>query len=312
MSQEIITTSEEETVLGITRADPAFKEVTGKMARASGLNVVGAELPQILAADFVLEIPDDANLENTLFSYLKGYRYAVLDFKGPNDRLNMPKLLNNFARTALFCIKNPQVKVSQVVNLLVCSRYPQELLRPIKGVCGFTRPDSVNQPWLWYGKFTFQEIIIIVCRDLPIESRFFEWLVFIPADNSRWKETVKAFFAANRLDLVSFAHALHPKEFETMELDLDFKKIYRDLDPKERERLHDDWADVLQTELPEMALTRPNSFKRLLASVETKKVIEALSDDALDEALADELTDERFEEIARRRQAKKQQQEPTP
>ncbi|MEI6047057.1 MAG: hypothetical protein WCS37_22155, partial [Chloroflexota bacterium] len=90
----------------------------------------------------------------------------------------------------------------------------------------------------------------------------------------------------------------------------------RDLDPKERERLHDDWADVLQTELPEMALTRPDSFKRLLASVETETVVKALGTKKTVAALgtdelADELTDAQVEEILRRRQAKKQQQEPT-
>jgi len=132
--------------------------------------------------------------------------------------------------------------------------------------------------------------------------------------------------ALNRLDLVSFAHALHPKEFETMELDLDFKKVYSQLDPKERERIDSEWEEVFESKLPRLALTKPNTFKRLLASVDTETVIEALGTEKVVkalgtkkviealgmDALADELTDERLEKIARLRQAKKQQQEPTP
>jgi len=53
MSQENPTNPEEEAVLGLTRAAPAFKEIIGKLARSFGLNLVGAELPQPLTADFV-------------------------------------------------------------------------------------------------------------------------------------------------------------------------------------------------------------------------------------------------------------------
>ncbi|NWJ98731.1 MAG: hypothetical protein HXX20_23545 [Chloroflexi bacterium] len=44
MSQENPINPEEEVVLGITRADPAFKEIIGKLALAMGLYMVGAEI----------------------------------------------------------------------------------------------------------------------------------------------------------------------------------------------------------------------------------------------------------------------------
>lgn len=204
----------------------------------------------------------------------------------------MPKLLNNVARTAMFCTKNPQVDVRQVVNLLVCSRYPQEVLRPQEGVAGFSRPDEQGQPWLWQARFAVQEIAIVVCRDLPLEAQFYDWLVFVPSDNKRWPETVKEFLRARRADLFDFARRLHPEEFEKMNLDIDYKKIFSELDPKKRHRLKKGFRNLVLSDLKNLAEDEPEDFEYILSSLKP-------------EQLADALTDEQLEEILRRRQEKK-------
>lgn len=292
------TRSEEEL---ISRPDPTFKAITDRVARAVGLKIIGAELPQTLSADFVLEAPPEVKLENTLFEFLANYQYAVVDFKGQSDPLDIPKLQLSVARTALFSAKHPQVSVRQILNLLVSSRFPQEILKREKGVAGFRR--SKEQPWLWRGSFRFQEIAIVVCRDLPLEPRFYDWLAFVPSDNRRWPETIKMFLEEERFDLLTMMMRMHPKEFKAMQLDLNYKEILSQMDPKERERLDKDTLEFIKDELRERALKNPESFKDALSSVEPEKVVEALTPDQL----ADALSDEQLEEILRRRRLKNKQ-----
>lgn len=298
----------------IARPDPTFKEITGSLAQAIGIKIRSAELPQSLYADFILEVPPEVNLDNTLFSFMANYQYAVVDFKGQNDPLDMTKLHNNVARTALFCAKNPQVDVRQVLNLLVCSRYPQEILRHEKGVTGFKRPDAKGQPWLWLGKYAIQEVGIVVCRDLPIEPRFYEWLIFVPSDNKRWPETVQTFYDEKRYDLLATVLKMHPRGVKDMELKLDWDKIYREMDPIEKARLDAEWAEVIPDKLSEFATSNPEILDRLIAKFgqsltpeQRAKLSRVLAGGDKVEQLTNTLTEEQLEEILRRRRADSQQ-----
>ena len=279
----------------IARADPTFKNVTSQAARARGINIVGAELPQTVTADLIFELNEDTDLTDSLFSFLSGYRFAVVDFKGPNDPLDMPKLLLNVARTALFCAKNPQVSVRQVLNLLVCSRYPANILKEpaAQNIVGFHQPDPEKQPWLWLGRYVFQEIIIVVCRDLPIEERFFDWLLFMPADIKKWPVTVRQFLAAGRYDLVALSRNLHPKEFNEMKLEITLSDITANMTQRERKQYYKDLAALLRTELNELLVESPEDAREMISKVEPQQ-------------LADVLTDEQFEKLVQLRKLKKQ------
>ncbi len=246
------------------RADPAFKLITNQIAQELSLKVIGAELPQTLTADLVLEIPSDISpkLEDSLFSFLIGYEYAVIEFKGQNDRFTLPKFLTNLARIALFCLKRPEVEVGKVLNLFVCSRYPQEILglaNPTPEQASFR--NTAQEPWVWRASFFFQEIMIVICRDLPLEPRYYQWLLFAPADTQKWREFVKTALREGRRDLVASLRSLRPKEFNEMQIDVN--EILSQLDPKERKRLNKDWAEVMEEKLPEMANEEPDELLEL-------------------------------------------------
>lgn len=299
----------------VARADPTFKLVTSELAWQSGLRLTWAELPQSLTADFVLEVPPELKLDDTLFSFLAGYDYAVLDFKGQGDPLDEDKLLTNVARTALFCIKKP-ANVRRTLNLLVCSRYPQEILRPVEGVAGFSRPDEQAMPWLWLGRYSVQEIAIVVCRDLPLEPRFYNWLAFAPADSEKWKALVRLALKEGRRDLIELMRRMRPKEV----LELATVSYLKDLDPEEEARINEGWGELFELILPKIAVEDPVLFKKLLGHIEAKQLAEAMGAEQLIEVMGAEqlteaigmeqlaatLTDEQLEEIMRRRRAKKE------
>ncbi len=260
------------------RADPAFKLITSRVAQEADLKVIGAELHQTLTAALVLEIPSEASakLESSLFSFLIGYQYAIVEFKGQNDPFTLRKFLTNMARTALFCLKREEVEINKVLNLFVCSRYLQEILGLANAVPD--RPSFTNspeQPWLWRASFFFQEVIIVVCRDLPIEPRFYDWLLFAPASTIKWWAFVRTAIQEGRRDLIEILIKLRPREVKDMVIDVN--ELLSQLDPKERERLNNDWTEVLQEELPRMMVEEPENARKILSRLDLTKMVGFLS-----------------------------------
>jgi hypothetical protein len=113
------------------RADPRFKLRTGQWVARLGIKAVATELPQLLSTDMLFDIPPEShpNLTDTLLEFLQDFRYAVTDFKGPKDNLDLDKYNLNMARTATFSTKVKETSDKRrVLNLIVSSRYPQEIL----------------------------------------------------------------------------------------------------------------------------------------------------------------------------------------
>jgi hypothetical protein len=253
------------------RADPTFKLITNRLAQEIGLKVIGAELPQTLTADLALEIPPElgARLKNSLFNFLEGYQYAIVEFKGQNDQFTLPKFLANLARTALFCLKHEEVAVKKVLNLYVCSQYPDGILGLAntpgeKGL--FTNPPGRN--WLWHASFFFQEIMIVVCRDLPVEPIYYDWLVFAPADSKKWREFVKTAIREGRRDIIEILIRLRPKELRAMTINVD--EILEQLDPHEREQLEAYYAELIAAWLPMFTAKNPDELVKILADSAVK------------------------------------------
>lgn len=261
----------------IARADPTFKKVTSELATQTGLRLTATELAQALLADMVLELANlstSTTLENTLFSFLAGMQYAITDFKGQGDPLTLAKFHVNAARTSLFCSKHPEVPVQQVLNLIVSSRFPQDVL----GI--FNKPGQpptlVNPPgmsWLWRGSFPTQEVAIVVCRDLPLEPRFYNWLAFAPADSESWRNLVRLALKEGRRDLIDLFRSMRPKEFKAMAT-IDYLK---DLDPQERKRINMELSETISEDLTRLASEAPEAFQRAVAGVDLEKFLEALS-----------------------------------
>jgi hypothetical protein len=257
------------------RPDPRFKLWTEKLLKTLGIKAVATDLPQLLSADMILEIPVEshAKLVHTLLDFLRSFRYAVMDFKGQGDNLNLDKFLVNVARTATFCtkVKSNEDK-RRVLNLIVSSRLPEDLLALANEDAA--NPELTNtpeMPWLWRGGTFYQQYIIIVCRDLPLEEPYYDWLIFAPSDSDKWKNFAKMMLREKRTEIVEELFRLHPKEMKPMIAD--YLEEIKQLDPQQREKLYGDYKDVAEASLSLLKEFWPESFQKVVTDTMTSKEV---------------------------------------
>ena len=120
----------------------------------------------------------------------------------------------------------------------------------------------------------------MVCRDLPLEARYYEWLVFLPSDNQRWPELIRTLAQQGEWDWLQTVRNLHPQEYQKlMETRIDLKEFIDALDevsPAERARLNREWGYVLERELPKIAQSDPAMFSQILSSIKPEERLSGL------------------------------------
>jgi hypothetical protein len=286
--------AEGESIQITLRPDPRFKFWTEKLLKALGIKAVATDLPQLLSADMILEIPPEshAKLESTLLAFLRSFRYAVMDFKGQGDNLNLDKFLLNVARTATFCTKvKPNEDKLHVLNLIVSSRLPEDLLALANR--NPDHPEFTNtpeRPWLWQGGTFYQNYIIVVCRDLPLEESYYDWLIFAPSDSDKWKNFAKMMLRENRTEILEELFRLHPKEMKPMIAD--HLEEMKQLDPQQRQKLYQDYRDLAETAVELLEEAWPENYQdfasRLLLKVAPEQVLATLTAEQVMAALTPE------------------------
>jgi hypothetical protein len=274
------------------RPDPRFKLRTGQMVTRLGIKAVATELPQLLSTDMLFDIPPEshANLIATLLDFLRDFRYAVTDFKGPRDNLDLDKYNLNMARTSTF---STRVKEStdkrRVLNLIVSSRYPQEILALANE--DPDRPEFRNipeRPWLWRGGPFNQPVIIVVCRDLPLEEPYYEWLIFAPPDSQKWKTFAKMMLQEKRQDILEELVILHPKEMNAMSFELNThdQKVAHALERDALEALvpivvenfsPKEFRDILTSTLPREKLAEVVATEEIISAIPPEQMLNALT-----------------------------------
>jgi hypothetical protein len=298
-TQTEVKAAEAENVTVTLRPDPRFKFWTEKLLKALGIKAVATDLPQLLSADMILEIPAESHtkLEPTLLDFLRSFRYAVMDFKGQGDNLNLDKFLLNVARTATFCTKvKPNEDKLNVLNLIVSSRMPEDLLALANK--NPDRPEFTNtpeRPWLWQGGTFYQNYIIIVCRDLPLEEPYYDWLIFAPSDSDKWKNFAKMMLRENRTEIVEELFRLHPKEMKPMLAE--YLKELKQLDPQHGEKLYQDYYDAAEAAASLLEDTWPEHYQEFSSKVVQKAPPEQLISAITSKEVLANLTPEQLEAI---------------
>jgi hypothetical protein len=179
---------DQEKVSNSIRPDPLFKNVTRKAALAAGLELLDVELPQLLRADLVLAVPQGKDLSDTMFDFLAAY--SIVDFKSENDDFDKFKLATNLARSLLFYAQNKQLTYHQILTVFVCAERPDRVINHVKAEKMLLVPDPAT-PWLIPAQFGSLQIAIVVCRLLPLERRYYDWLMFDPPTSLKWREFVR-------------------------------------------------------------------------------------------------------------------------
>lgn len=96
----------------------------------------------------------------------------------------------NQVRTAIFFLqassKETEADYSQYLNTYVLARLPKDFLdNASQNGIVFTVDQETSR--LRRAKVGFQNIALIVYRDLSVERRFYRWLLFAPSDDKKWQ-----------------------------------------------------------------------------------------------------------------------------
>ncbi len=211
-----------------------------------------------MRADLILAMPEEISVENTLFDFCSSFN--VIEFKGQEDELNETEFIKNSVRVELLVLEEPSANFANTLNVFVSSRFPRQFLEYMKGQkCRFRR--NKERHWEWWARVGLQNVLLIVCRDLPIEPRYYEWLIFAPADSTKWRDLVIALAREHNIEVLQQIYNMRPKEFEIMKPNVDKiiesdpenqaqyiknvrrvfnvtnKKLVESLEPEEREEL---------------------------------------------------------------------------
>jgi hypothetical protein len=156
------------------RPDPFFKLLTRLEAVQLGLQLVETELQYSTRADLVLSVPDGLSLDGTMFDFFRPLN--VLEFKSQGDQLTLREFIRNDLRADLLFLQGSDESYLNILNIIVSSRLPQGFIS-LASQGGITFAPEVGRPWLWRGQSGFQDVAIVVCRDLPLEPLYYPWLI---------------------------------------------------------------------------------------------------------------------------------------
>jgi len=246
----------------LIRPDPMFKEVTTNKAKVFGVNQLSIELPQLLRADLILAVPKGKDLSGTLFDFL--LPYSILEFKSTNDDFDQFEFAKNLARTFLFFSEYKTIPYNQLLTAFVCSEQPDSVLEHLKAE-GITIEIDPTTPWLLRCRIWSLEIVMVVCRLLPLEERFYDWLQFAPATSVKWRKFVKLMLLKGEKNQLKMIMKLHLKEFRLMTIDI--KEHLKELSPEQRKEYEEEllgFAEDCMTGLEEL---NPQMAKRFISGV---------------------------------------------
>jgi len=245
-----------------SRPDPLFKLLTKIEAEQLGLEAIETEFQYSTRADLVLSVPPGLALEGTLFDFFRSIN--VLEFKSEGDRFDLREYIRNDVRTGLSLLQGQDTNFDNTLNLMVVARKPRSFLNAAKKRGLIFRREK-GRPWLWQGKVGFQDVAIVVCRDLPLEPIYYSWLVFAPSDSSKWKEYIEILVREGRIGLLEVVQKLRPRELYAM-------LKYKGRDLEELARVEGWVPPIDDPEVEELQVEVINMMLQNLVAKKSKKV----------------------------------------
>jgi hypothetical protein len=97
--------------------------------------------------------------------------------------------VKNALRTYMYFLQGKDKDFSNILSVIVTARRPRTFLAKAveRGIVFHEEP---GKPWLRWGQVGFQDVVIVVCKDLPLEERYYPWLVFTPSNTDKWEAFV--------------------------------------------------------------------------------------------------------------------------
>ncbi|MEI6043045.1 MAG: hypothetical protein WCS37_01520 [Chloroflexota bacterium] len=151
---------------------------------------------------------------------------------------------------------------------------------------GTTLEPDPAYPWLMRCRIWSLEVAIVVCRLLPLERRYYNWLLFAPVGSTKWREFVKILLRDGEWAMLELIKKLRLRVYRLMTLELAIADDLEGLNPKEREERLEDWVEVIVAEFnmlehwdQEKASEAASKWKpeTLLGKLSPKQILAVLS-----------------------------------
>jgi len=288
----------------LIRPDPMFKELITKAALVSEIEMLNVELPQLLRADMLLAVPEGKDLSGTPFDFL--LPYSILEFKSTNDDFDRFEFAKNLARTFLFFSQYKKIPYNKLLTVFVCSEQPDSVLDHLKAE-GITIEIDPATPWLLRCRIWTLAVAIVVCRLLPLEERFYDWLQFAPATSVKWREFVTLMLLKGNRNQLEVVKKLNLREYRIMLPGImeQFVEQFKELNPEGQAAYRREWVELLKVEFNMVKKLSSSSDRDLVELLKAEfnmvKELSSSSDRDLVELLKAEFNDleEQNPEIAK-------------
>ncbi len=249
-------------------ADPFFKAKLTEMALEAGLDKGPTELqiPRSSLSDMFLIVPKGMLLQNPLLRYLR--EFNIIEFKGQGDHFNAQTFEVQLARVYLWHSQNHQrASYDRILNVIVSARYPTNVFDfSAERGSPFTKVN--NQDWLWQARVGWQDVVVVVCQNLPIAKPFYPWLAFAPGKSLAWNRFVRAVVADQDWNLLSWLAQARPEElFEEIFMNTELEQELAENYPAEWERLQAEYGRVARQWFATKAKTNMPAVREMLAEL---------------------------------------------
>jgi len=261
---------EKEKESGQLRPDPAFKEYTAEQARKAGLELRNVELPQLSLSDLVLAVPDNTDLTGTMFDFFG--KVNVVEFKSQNDLLTLPKMGYNQARAWLMFAKGEVARLEDLISVFVCAHLPDTVVDFLKGK---TKDFREEHQWLLRCQLGGIEIAIVVCRLLPLERRYYWWLIFAPTTSPEWKNFVTTMLEQGEREIIDQVKRLRPKEYKKVATS--FLEDLKGRSPEEQAERTKDLSEIIELELGALEEMNPQEVNKIVSTLKPQTLMAGLT-----------------------------------
>lgn len=164
-----------------------------------------------------------------------------------------------------------------------------------------------DTPWLLEAKIGFQYVALVICHQLPVEEKYYQWLAFAPADSPNWKQLTRKLWREDWDDkLLDTIRRMRPKEYDmtvneildemrangeiTPEEDAEMNRELEQIDSKLAARAIDDLLRLKSRKLREILSRIP--IEERLAGMKPEELLVGLKPEELLDAMT---TDQRQE-----------------
>jgi hypothetical protein len=231
-------------------------------------------------------VPVGHNLEGTLLEFCR--RFNVIEFKGANDSFDEAEFVKNEVRVALVFLENTEATFENLLNVIVTSRWPGRFFGYMSER-GYEFTAEPGQEWLRRCRVGLQDVVVVICNQLPVEAKFADWIVFAPTDSAKWRKAVLMLARQRNWQLLELAQDLGQREFAAMTPELD--KIFTEYAGMDQEQFIKDQQEAAKLRLLQLSKLGPHALAGVLADLKPEERLAGLKPE---ERLADLKPEERL------------------